>query len=93
MARVVAQGDTRPMAQSREAMDDLRRILAGRAPFYAKADATLRHRRQERGESFAGLLAVGELLGAARPASPGGRAPDACSKLHVRLDIASNHAL
>ena len=41
MARVVAQGDTRPMAQSREAMDDLRRILAGREAFYAKADFVL----------------------------------------------------
>jgi len=41
MARVAAQGDTRPMAASREAMDDLRRILAGREAFYAKADHTL----------------------------------------------------
>ena len=40
MQRVAAQGDTRPMAASREAMDDLRRILAGRAAFYAKADLT-----------------------------------------------------
>ena len=39
MARVAAQGDTRPMAASREAMEDLRRILHGRAAFYAKADA------------------------------------------------------
>jgi len=38
MARVAAQGDTRPMAASREAMDDLRRILDGRAAFYSKAD-------------------------------------------------------
>jgi XRE family aerobic/anaerobic benzoate catabolism transcriptional regulator len=38
MQRVAAQGDTRPMAASREAMDDLKRILAGRAAFYAKAD-------------------------------------------------------
>jgi XRE family aerobic/anaerobic benzoate catabolism transcriptional regulator len=38
MQRVVAQGDLRPMAASTEAMEDLRRILAGRAPFYAKAD-------------------------------------------------------
>jgi len=41
MARVAAQGDTRPMAASREAMDDLRRILAGREAFYAKSDHTL----------------------------------------------------
>jgi XRE family aerobic/anaerobic benzoate catabolism transcriptional regulator len=38
MGRVLAQGDTRPMAASREAMDDLRLILDGRAAFYSKAD-------------------------------------------------------
>jgi XRE family aerobic/anaerobic benzoate catabolism transcriptional regulator len=38
MKRVVAQGDMRPMATSREAMDDLRTILAGRTPFYSKAE-------------------------------------------------------
>ena len=38
MQRVVAQGDLRPMAASTEAMEDLRRILAGRTPFYARAD-------------------------------------------------------
>jgi XRE family aerobic/anaerobic benzoate catabolism transcriptional regulator len=37
MARVVAQGDMRPMATSKEAMDDLRGILLGRMPFYSKA--------------------------------------------------------
>ena len=41
MARVAAQGDLRPMAASREAMRDLRQILAGRAAFYSKADMTL----------------------------------------------------
>ena len=38
MARVAAQGDLRPMAASREAMEDLKRILEGRMPFYSKAD-------------------------------------------------------
>ena len=38
MARVASQGDFRPMEGNREAMDDLRRILAARAPLYAKAD-------------------------------------------------------
>jgi XRE family aerobic/anaerobic benzoate catabolism transcriptional regulator len=38
MRRVIAQGDLRPMAGNLEAMDDLKRILAGREPFYAKAD-------------------------------------------------------
>jgi XRE family aerobic/anaerobic benzoate catabolism transcriptional regulator len=41
MARVAAQGDYRPMAGNREAMDDLRRILAGREALYAQADVTI----------------------------------------------------
>lgn len=41
MQRVAAQGDMRPMAASREAMDDLKRILAGRAAFYSKAEIEL----------------------------------------------------
>ncbi len=41
MARVAAQGDLRPMAASREAMSDLRQILAGRSAFYGKADMTV----------------------------------------------------
>lgn len=41
MARVVAQGDTRPMAGHAEAMEDLRNILAAREPLYSKADAAL----------------------------------------------------
>jgi XRE family transcriptional regulator, aerobic/anaerobic benzoate catabolism transcriptional regulator len=41
MNRVIAQGDMRPMAASREAMDDLKEILKGRAAFYSKADFTL----------------------------------------------------
>ncbi|MGQ0579277.1 MAG: helix-turn-helix transcriptional regulator [Betaproteobacteria bacterium] len=39
MARVVAQGDTRPMAGNAQAMEDLRRILDGRGMLYAQADA------------------------------------------------------
>jgi XRE family aerobic/anaerobic benzoate catabolism transcriptional regulator len=38
MKRVTAQGDLRPIAASKEAMDDLKRILSGRAAFYSKAD-------------------------------------------------------
>jgi XRE family aerobic/anaerobic benzoate catabolism transcriptional regulator len=40
MQRVVAQGDLRPMSGNKEAMGDLKRILAGRAAFYGKADLT-----------------------------------------------------
>lgn len=41
MARVIAQGDMRPMSANPEAMDDLKGILAGRAAFYSKADLTI----------------------------------------------------
>ena len=41
MARVTAQGDLRPMAASREAMQDLKGILVGRAAFYSKAQYRL----------------------------------------------------
>jgi XRE family aerobic/anaerobic benzoate catabolism transcriptional regulator len=41
MKRVVAQGDLRPMAASKEAMADLKGILAGRSAFYSKADLSL----------------------------------------------------
>jgi XRE family aerobic/anaerobic benzoate catabolism transcriptional regulator len=41
MRRVMEQGDLRPMANSKEAMEDLKDILAGRAPFYSKAEFTL----------------------------------------------------
>ena len=41
MARVVAQGDLRPMQGNPEAMDDLSRILDARAPLYRKADVTI----------------------------------------------------
>ena len=41
MKRVAAQGDLRPMAGNREALEDLKGILAGRAAFYAKAEFRL----------------------------------------------------
>jgi len=41
MARVVAQGDFRPMQGHAEAMEDLTKILEAREPLYRKADATL----------------------------------------------------
>ena len=41
MQRVIAQGDMRPMASSKEAMDDLKQILKGRTAFYSKADVTI----------------------------------------------------
>ena len=41
MARVLAQGDTRPMAGNDQAMEDLRRILEGRAMLYRQADVVV----------------------------------------------------
>ena len=41
MARVVAQGDLRPMQGHTEAMADLKRILDSREPLYRKADITI----------------------------------------------------
>jgi XRE family aerobic/anaerobic benzoate catabolism transcriptional regulator len=46
MKRVVAQGDLRPMAASKEAMADLQGILAGRAAFYSKAEFSLNTSQQ-----------------------------------------------
>ncbi|MDB5817261.1 MAG: helix-turn-helix protein [Rhizobacter sp.] len=55
MRRVVAQGDFRPMSGSREAMDDLKRIISGRSAFYAKADTTYQTSGHSLEEAFAGL--------------------------------------
>jgi len=38
MQRVISQGDMRPMSSNRDAMSDLKRILAEREIFYSKAD-------------------------------------------------------
>lgn len=57
MGRVVAQGDMRPMAASKEAMDDLKRILEGRAAFYSKADITIDTSGQTPEQSLAALQA------------------------------------
>jgi XRE family transcriptional regulator, aerobic/anaerobic benzoate catabolism transcriptional regulator len=57
MKRVIAQGDTRPMAASREAMDDLRSILAGRAAFYSKADMRIDTSAQPLQPTFLALRA------------------------------------
>ena len=59
MKRVTAQGDLRPMAASKEAMDDLRGILAGRAAFYSKADFSLDTSTQPLQPTF---LALRELV-------------------------------
>jgi XRE family transcriptional regulator, aerobic/anaerobic benzoate catabolism transcriptional regulator len=58
MSRVVAQGDTRPMAENEQAMEDLRRILAGRNALYAKADARIDTAGKTVAQSFAELKAA-----------------------------------
>ncbi len=55
MGRVAAQGDLRPMAASREAMDDLRQILAGRSAFYSKADLAVNTSVGSEDQAFEGL--------------------------------------
>ena len=52
MQRVIDQGDLRPMSGNQEAMDDLKRILAGRAAFYGKADLTFDTSGRALAESF-----------------------------------------
>jgi len=58
MKRVLAQGDIRPIAASREAMDDLKSILAGRAAFYSKAEFHLDTSAQALEPTFIALRAL-----------------------------------
>ena len=55
LQRVQAQGDMRPMAASKEALGDLKSILAGRTAFYSKADFTLNTSAQDLQASFEAL--------------------------------------
>jgi XRE family aerobic/anaerobic benzoate catabolism transcriptional regulator len=55
LARVAAQGDMRPMAASREAMEDLKRILEGRSAFYSKADMNINTSGRTEDQAFAAL--------------------------------------
>ena len=64
MNRVAAQGDLRPMAGNREAMEDLKGILAGRAAFYSKADLSLDTSRAPLDATFNSLrLIVRDAIG------------------------------
>ncbi len=55
MNRVIAQGDMRPMASSKEAMEDLKMILAGRSAYYSKANLRLNTSHQDLDASFLSL--------------------------------------
>lgn len=52
MHRVTAQGDMRPIAASKEAMEDLKGILAVRAPYYSKAQLQVNTSKQALNETF-----------------------------------------
>lgn len=58
MARVMAQGDFRPMSNNREAMADLNRILKAREPLYRHADAHIDTSDQSEAESLAAIIAL-----------------------------------
>lgn len=62
MKRVTAQGDLRPMAASREAMEDLKGILAGRAAFYSKAQLRLNTSAQPLEATFVQLRVMARQL-------------------------------
>jgi XRE family aerobic/anaerobic benzoate catabolism transcriptional regulator len=64
MSRVIAQGDLRPMAGNAEAMADLRRILAERAPLYAKADHTIDTSGRDATAAFHSLVVALESVSA-----------------------------
>jgi XRE family aerobic/anaerobic benzoate catabolism transcriptional regulator len=63
MNRVIEQGDLRPMAGNKEAMEDLKAILAGRTPFYAKADLMFDTSGKSIEESLSGLLPLLQVIG------------------------------
>ena len=58
MKRVTAQGDLRPMAASKEAMEDLKGILTGRAAFYSKAQFKLNTSAQPLTPTFIALRKI-----------------------------------
>ena len=84
MARVLAQGDTRPMAQSRRG--DGRSAPHPRRPgrVLRQGRRDLRHRGPHRGRGFAGLLA---LSASARRALQPARSTAGCSELQLPFDI------
>jgi len=68
MARVLAQGDTRPMAGNDQAMEDLRRILDGRALLYGQADVTVDTAGRSVEESLAELRQAAQSVRTAQAA-------------------------
>jgi XRE family aerobic/anaerobic benzoate catabolism transcriptional regulator len=62
MARVVEQGDTRPMRDSKRAMEDLRAILESRESLYARADFTVDTSGRSVAQTLAELVALPALV-------------------------------
>ena len=58
MSRVIAQGDLRPMARSKAAMNDLKSILKAREPYYRQAPLHLNTSKRTVDESFGELLSL-----------------------------------
>lgn len=58
MERVRKQGDLRPMADNKEAMEDLKKILAGRASFYSQAQIHLNTSLQPLEETYRLLISL-----------------------------------
>lgn len=58
MSRVIDQGDLRPMARSRQAMQELKEILAAREPFYRQAHLELDTSDKTTQQSFEELLGL-----------------------------------
>jgi XRE family transcriptional regulator, aerobic/anaerobic benzoate catabolism transcriptional regulator len=58
MRRVTSQGDMRPIQASSEAMEDLKRILAGRSAFYSKAEFHLNTSHAPLDQTFVELRAI-----------------------------------
>lgn len=56
MARVLEQGDLRPMSDGPQAMDDLKAILDSRATLYAKADAVVSTSGKSQKQAVTALL-------------------------------------
>jgi XRE family aerobic/anaerobic benzoate catabolism transcriptional regulator len=66
MQRVIAQGDMRPMAENRESMADLRRILSVREPLYGEADVAVDTSGRSLSESFDAILKAVQVTAAQR---------------------------
>ncbi len=71
MGRVIDQGDLRPMARSRQAMQELKEILKAREPYYRQAHLELDTSAKTTDESFSEL--IGLLAHRATLARPGDR--------------------